>query len=137
MSSENTSDVLRFVRLSANAFPPTRESARAAGYDLRSAYDYVIPGFGRGLVETDIAIRLPSGCYGRIAPRSGLALHRQIAVGGGVVDEDYRGNVCVVLFNHSNIPFLICRGDRIAQLICQCILYPTIQEEAELDNLYH
>jgi dUTP pyrophosphatase len=80
------------------------------------------------MVETDLAIQLPPGCYGRIAPRSGLALHRQIDVGRGVVDEDYRGNVCVVLFNHANNPFQICHGDRIAQLIRQRILYPSIKE---------
>lgn len=51
----------------------------------------MIPGNGIGLVETDLAIHLPPGCYGRIAPRYGLALCCQIDVGGGVMDEDYRG----------------------------------------------
>jgi dUTP pyrophosphatase len=50
------------------------------------------------------------------------------------VDEDYRRNVDVILFNHSNNPFQIYRGDRIAQLICQNIIYPTIREVKELDE---
>jgi len=78
MASENT--VLQFVKLTDNA-PPTRESSRAAGLDLRSAYDVVIPASGNGLVKTDLAIQLPPGCYGRIAPHSGLALHHHIDVG--------------------------------------------------------
>jgi dUTP pyrophosphatase len=80
----------------------------AAGLDLKSAY-ITIPAFGKGFVETDLAILIPTGCYGRITPRSGLALHHHISV-NGVIDADYRGNVCVVLFNHSVTPFQIRRG---------------------------
>jgi len=104
------SGVLGYVKLTENALPPTRESSGAAGLDLRSAYDVLIPASGNGLVKTDLAIQLPPGCYGRIAPRSGLALQHHIDVGGGVVDEDYRGNLCVILFNHSDRPFQIRRG---------------------------
>ena len=50
------------------------------------------------------------------------------------MDEDYRGNVGVNVFNHSNSPFQIHRGDRIAQLICQTIVYPTVREVKELDE---
>lgn len=77
---------------------------------------------------TDIQIELPSGCYGRVAPRSGLAAKNFIDVGAGVIDEDYRGNVGVILFNHSTVPFEVKKGDRIAQLICEQIFYPSIEE---------
>ena len=90
---------LRFVRLSEHATAPTRGSARAAGYDLFSAYDYTISPMEKAIVKTDIQIAVPSGCYGRVAPRSGLAVKHFIDVGAGVIDEDYRGNVGVVLFN--------------------------------------
>jgi len=106
----------------------------AAVMDLKSAYDITIPVFGKGLVETDLAILVLTGCYGRIAPRSGLALHHHISVGGGVIDADYRGNVCVIIFNHSGTPFQIRRGDRVAQLICEKIVYPEICEVQALDN---
>jgi deoxyuridine 5'-triphosphate nucleotidohydrolase len=69
-------------------------SSQAAGADLRSAYDITITAFGKGLIETDLTILVPSGYYARIAPRSGLALHRHISYGGGVIYVDYRGNMC-------------------------------------------
>ena len=64
-----------------------------------SAYDYTVPSHGKVLAKTDIKIALPDGCYGRIAPRSGLAHKHFIDVGAGVIDQDYRGNVGVILFN--------------------------------------
>ncbi|XP_078190332.1 deoxyuridine 5'-triphosphate nucleotidohydrolase, mitochondrial isoform X2 [Callithrix jacchus] len=125
---------LRFARLSEHATAPTRGSARAAGYDLYSAYDYTIPPMEKALVKTDIQIALPSGCYGRVAPRSGLAAKHFIDVGAGVIDEDYRGNVGVVLFNFGKEKFEVKKGDRIAQLICERIFYPEIEEVQALDD---
>ncbi|XP_045384547.1 deoxyuridine 5'-triphosphate nucleotidohydrolase, mitochondrial [Lemur catta] len=125
---------LRFARLSEHATAPTRGSARAAGYDLYSAYDYTIPPMEKAVVKTDIQIALPSGCYGRVAPRSGLAAKHFIDVGAGVIDEDYRGNVGVVLFNFGKEKFEVKKGDRIAQLICERIFYPEIEEVQVLDD---
>ena len=70
-----------------------------------SAYDYVIPSHGKVLAKTDIQIELPDGCYGRVAPRSGLAHKHFIDVGAGVIDQDYRGNVGVILFNFGSEDF--------------------------------
>ena len=61
--------VLYFKRLSDHSIPPTRGSEMAAGYDLYSAYDVTIPAHGKALIKTDIAVSLPEGCYGRVAPR--------------------------------------------------------------------
>jgi len=132
MASENVAATLQYFKLTPNALPPTRGSLMAAGLDLKSAYNVTIPAYGKGVIETDLAILVPSGCYGRIAPPSGLALHHHISVGGGVIDANYRGNVCVILFNHSVTPFQIQRGDRVAQLICEKIVYPEIYEVLEL-----
>lgn len=74
--------VLKYKRLSEHAYAPTRGSEKAAGYDLRSAHDYTVPGKGKMMVSTDLQIELPHGCYGRIAPRSGLAAKHGIDVGG-------------------------------------------------------
>nr|XP_021486967.1 deoxyuridine 5'-triphosphate nucleotidohydrolase, mitochondrial [Meriones unguiculatus] len=125
---------LRFVRLSEHATAPTRGSARAAGYDLYSAYDYTIPPMEKAIVKTDIQIAVPSGCYGRVAPRSGLAVKHFIDVGAGVIDEDYRGNVGVVLFNFGKEKFEVKKGDRVAQLICERIFYPDLEEVQALDD---
>jgi dUTPase len=83
MATQNDTPILRYVKLTPNALPPKRGSTLAAGLDLQSAYDHTIPAFGKGLVEMDLAILLLPGCYGKIAARSGLALHRHINVGAG------------------------------------------------------
>uniref|UniRef100_A0A8C0EPA9 Deoxyuridine 5'-triphosphate nucleotidohydrolase n=1 Tax=Bubo bubo TaxID=30461 RepID=A0A8C0EPA9_BUBBB len=101
---------------------------------LLLAYDCVIPPMEKAVVKTDIQIALPSGCYGRVAPRSGLAAKHFIDVGAGVIDEDYRGNVGVVLFNFGKESFEVKKGDRIAQLICERICYPELEEVQVLDD---
>ncbi|CDI97414.1 dUTP pyrophosphatase [Echinococcus multilocularis] len=126
--------VLRFRKVSNLAYTPTRGSELAAGYDLYSSVDCVVKVGGRTLINTDIQIALPPGCYGRIAPRSGLTLKHGIDVGAGVVDQDYRGNIMVVLFNFGDEDFHVKRGDRIAQLICERIFIPSLKECQTLDE---
>ena len=77
---------------------------------------------------------LPPGCYGRIAPRSGLALKKFIDVGTGVIDADYRGEVGVILFNFGKEDFVVNMGDRIAQLIFERIKTPIVKEINELEG---
>lgn len=125
---------LRFAKLSEHARAPVRGSPRSAGLDLQSAYDVKIPARGKALVKTDLQVQVPEGSYGRVAPRSGLAVKNFIDVGAGVVDEDYRGNLGVVLFNHSDKDFEVKRGDRIAQFICERIFYPELKEVEKLDD---
>ena len=76
-------------------------SAGVAGYDLCAANNCVIPSRGKGTIDTGLAVSLPPGTYAWIAPRSRLAIKNFIDVGAGVVDSDYRGEIKVVLFNHS------------------------------------
>jgi dUTP pyrophosphatase len=134
-SIEKKSSILKFRRMTENAFKPSKGSLRAAGYDLFSAYNYVLEPRGKELIKTDLQIQIPEGCYGRVAPRSGLAWKQFIDVGAGVIDCDYRGNVCVILFNFNNTRFIVNKGDRIAQLICEKIEYPELQEEQEEESL--
>nr|AGT98657.1 dUTPase [Taenia pisiformis] len=126
--------ILRFRKVSNLAYTPTRGSELAAGYDLYSSVDCVVKVGGRTLINTDIQVALPPGCYGRIAPRSGLTLKHGIDVGAGVVDQDYRGNIMVVLFNFGDEDFHVKRGDRIAQLICERIFTPSLEECQTLDR---
>ena len=109
-------------------------SPLSAGYDLYAAYDGVVPARGKTLVKTDLQIRVPHGSYGRVAPRSGLAVKHFIDVGAGVVDRDYTGNVGVVLFNHGQEDYVIKRGDRVAQLVCEKIAYPELEECRQLEE---
>ena len=124
---------LRVIRLSPSAILPARASIGAAGYDLCSAKDSVVPARGKAIIPTDLSIAVPSGTYGRIAPRSGLAAKFHIDVGAGVIDSDYRGNVGVVLFNHAETDFAIKQGDRVAQLVIEVCLTPDVLEVTSLD----
>jgi len=72
---------------------------------LNSAKDMIVPAKGKAIVPTDISIAISEGCYGRVAPRSGLAAKHFIDVGAGVIDCDYRGPLGVVLFNFSDTDF--------------------------------
>lgn len=101
------------------AKPPTKQTKGSIGFDLYSAIDIDIPGGGNGLIPLNLNFIFPGGCYGRIAPRSGLAINDHISVGGGVIDRDFRGEVKVILFNHGKKIFKIKKGNRIAQLICE------------------
>ena len=59
---------------------------------MYSSLNTTVPAEGKRLIPTDLQMKLPEGFYGRIAPRSGLALEHHIDIGGGVIDQDYRGN---------------------------------------------
>jgi len=120
--------ILKYKKLSENATTPTHGSQYAAGYDLYSAGNYTITSRGRALCMTDIAIELPDGCYGRVAPRSGLAANHSIDVGAGVIDQDYRGNIGVLLVNSASTDYRVKKGEKIAQLICEKIYLPCLIE---------
>ena len=124
--------IVKVKRLCNNARLPVRGTTGAAGYDLAAAQNAVVPAHGKVLVKTGLSISMPTGCYGRIAPRSGLALKKFIDVGAGVVDEDYRGELGVILFNFGDEDFKINMGDKIAQLIFEKI---KTAEVVEVDSL--
>jgi dUTP pyrophosphatase len=121
-------------KLTEKATIPTRGSNGSAGYDLSAAYDAVVPAHGKCIALTDLTFVLPEGTYGRIAPRSGLAWKNFIDIGAGVIDEDFRGNVGVILFNHSDVDFHIKAGDRVAQLILEKIAIVPVEEVKELPD---
>jgi dUTP pyrophosphatase len=102
---------------------PAFATAHAAGMDLRAAIPdgeawTLAPG-QRRLVPTGLSMAIPEGFEGQVRPRSGLALRHGLTVlnAPGTIDADYRGEVQVVLINHSDAPFELRRGERIAQLL--------------------
>lgn len=125
---------IEYVRASAHAHAPLFGSEMAAGADLCAAEECVVPAGGRRLVSTGLRIAIPEGYYGRIAPRSGLAVKHFIDVGAGVIDADYRGLLMVLLFNFGTEDFAISIGDRIAQLICEKIAHPVLSEVESLSD---
>ena len=108
---------LLVTKLGEYATISKKRSAAAAGYDLASAVDAAVPAREIAIVHTYLAVAVPSGTYGRIPPRSGLAAKHYLAVGSILIDADFRGNVKIVLFNHGNLGFHISKSDGIAQLI--------------------
>mmetsp|Transcript_134 Transcript_134/g.225 ORF Transcript_134/g.225 Transcript_134/m.225 type:complete len:137 (+) Transcript_134:152-562(+) len=103
--------VLRVKKLRPSVVLPRRGSLYAAGYDLCSDEDCVVEARSRLLVATGLAMAIPKGYYGRVAPRSGLASKRFIDTGAGVIDADYRGEVKVLLFNFGEEAFpSTCEG---------------------------
>ena len=92
---------LQVRKLAPSARLPVKGSSFAAGYDLHASEAAVVPARGKALIPTGLAFAIPHGNYGRIAPRSGLAVKNFIDVGAGVIDSDYRGEVKVLLFNLS------------------------------------
>jgi len=111
---------LNVKRLVPNAVLPTRGTPGSAGYDLYSTDGFIIMPGHRVVVTTGVSVELPSGTYGRIAPRSGLAVKHGVDVLAGVVDPDYTGELKVVLVNTDlRRAFMIRPGYRIAQLILE------------------
>lgn len=121
-------------RLTETAQLPVRQTKGAAGYDLFSDEDMDIHPQQAHVVMTNIRIQLPSFTYGRIAPRSGLAALEGVDVLAGVIDEDYRGSINVILIKHSPGIFSIKKGMRIAQLIIERIALPEIEEVGHLSE---
>ena len=100
---------------------PRYMTKNSAGMDIFAAVDSeetLLPG-ERKLIPTGIAIALPPGYEAQIRPRSGLAVEAGITVlnSPGTIDEDYRGEVKILVINHGDAPFVVKRGDRIAQMI--------------------
>lgn len=125
---------MRVKRLAPSATIPTRGSALAAGFDLYASRPASVPPRGKAMVDTDISIALPSGTYGRVAPRSGLAAKHSIHTGAGVIDADYRGPLKVILFNLGDEEFKVNEGDRIAQLILEEVRMAPALEVEDLDE---
>ena len=125
---------LRVKKLSPSAQIPTKGSPDSAGWDLKAAHETTVPARGKAIIATDLSIAVPEGCYGRIAPRSGLSWKKHTDIGAGVIDMDYRGPVGVVIFNHADTDLKIQVGDRVAQLILEKISYAQMVEVNSLDH---
>lgn len=116
---------LEFMKLHADARLPTRGSLHSAGLDLYAAESLTLAAQGgRAGVRTGVAVAIPQGFYGRVAPRSGLAVRHGLDVLAGVIDSDYRGEIICALINHGEAPLEIEAGMRIAQLIIEAIATP-------------
>jgi len=115
---------------------PAYATAHAAGLDVVSAEDVTLAPGGRHAVATGFAMAIPEGYEVQVRPRSGLALKHGISLPNtpGTIDADYRGELKVILINLGEEPFVIARGDRIAQLVAAPVQVARFAEVGELDE---
>lgn len=115
---------------------PAYATTHAAGLDVVSAEDVTLAPGGRHAVATGFAMAIPEGYEVQVRPRSGLALKHGISLPNtpGTIDADYRGELKVILINLGEEPFVIARGDRIAQLVAAPVQVARFAEVEELDE---
>ena len=125
---------LSFKKLDEGAVLPSRGSLYAAGLDLYSIEDLSIQPKQRILARTGLAVAIPEGHYGRIAPRSGLALRTGLDVLSGVIDADYRGEIGCLLYNTGDETIELPAQSKICQLIIEKIITPEAVWADEIDE---
>ena len=123
---------LPFVKMSANVLTPTKATEGSVGLDFYSPADYIIPPHSQFLIPTQIKLQIPLGYYGRLASKSSLAVLHQLHVGAGVIDQDYTGEIMVLMINAAPRVYSIKKGDPIAQLILEKVSIPILREMKEL-----
>lgn len=133
-----TVEKVRFKKLSENAVVPSYGTAYSAGADLYSAMqeNVIIAPETTKFIKTGIAIEIPEGLVGLIYARSGMACKKGLAPANkvGVIDSDYRGEIIVALYNHSDSSVTVASGDRIAQLVLTPYIKADFEEDDELDD---
>jgi len=131
---------LNIKKFSEDIILPYYGSAFAAGLDVCSSDDYIVPPRSRIVVSTGISVSWngedSSNYYLRVAPRSGLSVKNNIDIGAGVIDSDYRGEIKVCFINNDNEKeYIIKKGDKVAQLILEKInRFININEVTEHDE---
>jgi dUTP pyrophosphatase len=131
-------ELIRVKKLKENAILPAYGSAEAAGADLYACLDApvtIAPG-ETAWIPTGIALEVPKGCAGLVYARSSLGAKRGLAPANkvGVVDSDYRGEIRVVLLNHSKQTQVVAPGERVAQFLITPVLTPAYVEAEELSD---
>jgi len=128
--------ILKIKKLTEDAVTPKYAHPGDAGLDL-CANEHVEVSPGQTvLVKTGLSIELPEGTEAQVRPRSGLALKHQITVlnSPGTIDEQYRGEVCVILINHGKEKFVIEKGMKIAQMVIKPVLTVQVEEAEKLSE---
>ena len=117
---------------------PSRATERSSGLDLSAAVaEPVVIGPGlRAMIPTGFRWEIGEGYEGQVRPRSGLAIKHGVTCLNtpGTVDGDFRGEVCVILINHGQEPFVVERGMRIAQMVISPVSFPAVVESTSLSG---
>lgn len=126
--------VLKVKLLDPKAKLPTRAHSTDAGLDLYSIENIVVPSWGKAEVKTGIAVDLPENTYGQVSTKSGLCKKFNLTAEAGIIDQSYRGEIIVFIFNHSDKDYEFKQGDKVAQLIVIRIHCPEVIQVQELDE---
>ena len=125
---------LQFKKLDSSAVLPTRGTPLSAGLDLYCIDDLQIAPGDRASARTGLSVAIPHGFYGRIAPRSGLAVKQGIDVLAGVIDADYRGEIICLLYNTGHEVVELAAGSKICQLIVEQVITPSATWADDLEE---
>ena len=127
-------NTIKIKKLHPEAILPKYMRSGDAGMDLYSSEEIILAPKERKLIPTGICMAIPQNHVGLIWDRSGLAAKNGLTTLGGVIDETYRGEIKVVMYNSSDTSFTIEKGTRIAQMLIQQISQKEIMEVEELDE---
>lgn len=105
-----------------------------AGLDIRSSEEVMIRPHTSEIIHTNLYVAIPKGCVGLLWSRSGLSCKNEIETGAGCIDSNYRGEIKVHLYNHSNKEYLIEKGDKITQMLTIPVVLEPYTKVNELDD---
>lgn len=120
------------VKLDKGAFMPTRAHETDAGLDLYATEAQMVSAYNSAVFDTGVHIELPKGTVGMLKSKSGLNVKHGLT-SEGVIDVGYTGSICVKLYNHSNTPYFVNKGDKISQLVIMPILTPALEVVEDLE----
>jgi len=121
------------VKLDAGAFEPTRAHETDAGLDIRAVSDGIVRAHQSATFHTGVHVQLPHEIMGDIRPKSGLMFHHDLLT-FGTVDEGFRGEVMVHIFNLGDRDYSVHRGDKIAQLVTTKVVYEPVEIADEING---
>ena len=121
------------IKLDENAFMPTRAHSTDAGLDIRARDTQVVPAKESAIFHTGIHVVLPEGTAGILISKSGLNTKHDIT-STGLIDESYRGEIVVKLYNHGGYDYTVEAGDKISQLVVVPVYYGLVEVVDELDH---
>lgn len=130
----NEYPVLKYQRLSTNAYPPVRGTQHSSGLDVFSPIDFVVPAKSDFLVPLDLRFEIPVGWDLTVHNKSGVSTKKKLIKGAELVDSDYRGSVHIHLFNLSDNDVSFKKGDKISQLVMREVWLGELQEVDDIST---
>lgn len=121
------------VKLDAGAFAPVRGHITDAGLDIKCPFEVIVPAHGSIAIDTGVHVELPEGTVGMLKSKSGLNVKHGL-VSEGVIDQGYAGSIRVKLYNHSDIDYVVQRGDKITQLVVMECYFPDVEIVDEIES---